>query len=88
MRSLMQGVGSVKRYGKEVSEKRLKGDAGFANKANLPHRGEREAPLPLPDPPPCDSGRREGRRREGGWGGGGNTGRREGRDRGSEKERQ
>ncbi len=67
-RALMKGVGSVRRYGKEWSEMRQRGDVGFANKANqpdLPHRGERAAPPPTP---PRDSGRREGRRR--GVGGG------------------
>ncbi len=54
VRALMKGVRSVKRYRKEGSERRLRGDAGFANKANIPHFWERAAPLPRPPPP--DSG--------------------------------
>jgi hypothetical protein len=64
VRALMKGVGSVKRYRKEGSERRLRGDAGFANKANPPQRA---APLrPSPPSPPSPSplgeeGEREGR---------------------------
>ncbi len=89
--TLMKGVGSMKRYRKEGSERRLTGDAGFkfANKADLPPAGCAPAP-----PPPWNSGRRDhrdGRRREGGRG----KDRREGGERegslkeqGSENERQ
>jgi hypothetical protein len=75
VRALMKGVGSVKWYGMEGRERRQRGDAGFSNKANLPHRGERAAPLPRPRPPP-------GQRKKGGKerGGGGGT-RKEGRGR-------
>jgi hypothetical protein len=79
VRALMKGVGSMKRYRKEGSERRVRGYAGFANKANTPGP-QRAAPLPPPPPPPLptppwNSGRREGRRRreegEGREGGGG-----------------
>ncbi len=36
VRALMKGVGSMKRYRKEGSERRRRGDAGFANKATPP----------------------------------------------------
>jgi hypothetical protein len=78
VRALMQGIGSVKRYQKEGNKRRLRGDAGFANKADLPHRWELAAPLSrAPPPPPWTA--EEGREGEG---------EREGRERGSEKERQ
>ncbi len=86
VRALMKGVGSMKRYRKEESERRLRRDVGFANKANTPQRA---APLPPSPLHPGTAGEwREGER----WGGGGEEGReggeREGRERGSESERQ
>ncbi len=61
VRALMKGVGSMKRDRKEGSERRLRVDAGFANKANSPQRA---APLP-PPPTPWNSRRTEGNRRGG-----------------------
>ncbi len=70
VRALMKGVGYVKRHGKEGSERRLRGDMGFANKANLAHRGgERAAPLPLS--PPIPGTAEDGKEGEGGGGAGG-----------------
>ncbi len=61
VRALKKGVGSMERYRKEGSERILRGDAGFANKATPPQRA---SPLP---PSPWNSRRREGRK----WGRGG-----------------
>ena len=46
VRALMKGVGSVERYGKEGSERRLRGDAGFANKADPLQRAAPLRPSP------------------------------------------
>ncbi len=79
VRALMKGVGSMKRCRKEGSERRLRGDAGFANKANPAQRAEPLPPTPPPPPlPPGTAG--EGREGEGGRGGG-RKGGREGRGR-------
>ncbi len=64
VRALMNGVGSMKRYRKEGSERRLRGDAGFANKANPPS-GLRPCP-----PPPFPLEQREKGGKEKGGGGG------------------
>jgi hypothetical protein len=72
VRTLMKRVASMKRYRKEGSERRLRGNAGFANKANPPQRA---APLP-PFPPPLEQ-REKGGKEKGGVGGrkGGSEGR-------------
>jgi hypothetical protein len=72
----VQGVGRMKRYRKEGSEGRLRGDAGFANKANPPP--QRAVPL-RPCPLPLEQ-REEGGTGKGG-GRGGSKGAREGRGR-------
>ncbi len=66
VRALRKGVGSVKRYRKEDSDRSLRGDAGFANKGNLPHHREQAAPLPLP--PPLGPGKQGGTVNGGGGG--------------------
>ncbi len=88
VRALMKGVGSMKMYRKEGSERRPRGDAGFANKANPPPAGCAPAHLPPSPLPPGTAG--EGREGEGGGRGkeGRDGGEREGRERGSENERQ
>ncbi len=71
VRALMKGVGSMKRYRKEGSERRLRGDAGFASKAKTRPAGCAPAP-PLPPPPPGQrekGGKEKGEGREGRAGG-------------------
>ncbi len=69
VRALMKGVKSVKRYGMEGSEMRLRGDAGFANEANLPTAGSGQRPCPFP-PPPLGQQKKGGNEIGGGRGGG------------------
>ena len=81
VRAQMKGVGSMKRYRKEGSKRRLRGNAGFANKAKTPQRAAPLPPSPPSSPsslPPGTAG--EGREGEGGRGGG-RKGGREGRGR-------
>jgi hypothetical protein len=76
VRALMKGVGSMKRYRKEGSERRLRGDASFANKA-IPPSGLRPCP-----PPPLPLEQREKGGKEKGWVGVGGGGRERGRGEG------
>ncbi len=67
VRALMKGVGSMKRYRKEGSERRLRGDAGLRIKLPPP-RGLRPPPRPSLPTPTWNRGRREegeGRRGKG-----------------------
>jgi hypothetical protein len=48
VRALMKGVGSMKWYRKEGSERRLRIDVGFANKATPTQRARPCAPPPIP----------------------------------------
>ncbi len=59
VRALMMGVGSMKRYRYEGSERRLRGDACFANKANPPQRTAPLRPSPPSPPPPSPLEQRE-----------------------------
>ncbi len=73
--ALMKGVGSMKRYRKEGSERRLTRDVGFANKADSPSGLRPCPPSPLEQREKPEGGKekgrgereaREGGRREGG----------------------
>ncbi len=79
VRALMK-VESMKMYITEGIERSLRRDAGFANKANPPQRA---APCP-PPPSPLEQREKGGGRGKEGRG----AGEREGRERGSENERQ
>ncbi len=79
--ALMKGVGSMKRYRKEGSERRLRGDAALQIKLPPP---ELAAPLPRSPLPPGTVGEGGGGEGEGGRGGKKSEGwEREGRERGS-----